>query len=85
MLTEIETMRQEEVQRLLLHADAYAFGMLVMEILTGFYPVVVYKNGRQVKLDDANVESGKLWNVVGIHDRAGVSRASEFGVEEGGR
>ena len=45
--------------------------------------VVVYKNGRQVKLDDANVESGKLWNVVGIHDRAGVSRASEFGVEEG--
>ena len=76
-------MQQEEVQRLLLHADAYAFGMLVMEILTGYYPIVLYRDGKQARLDDANVELGKLWNVVGVHDRAGLSCKSEFGVEEG--
>ena len=55
ILIEIEEMEPEEVQRLLLHVDAYALGLLISEILTGCFPVNVYKNGVAKELTDANV------------------------------
>lgn len=54
-------MKPEEVQRLLLHADAYAFGMLVIEILTGYFPLLRYKDGDKKTLTNTNVElEGKV-------------------------
>ena len=55
ILIEIEEMEPEEVHRLLLHADAYALGLLKSESLTGCFPVNVYKNGVAKELTDANV------------------------------
>ena len=55
ILIEIEEMEPEEVHRLLLHADAYALGLLISEILTGCFPVNVYKHGVAKELTDANV------------------------------
>ena len=46
------------MHRLLLHADAYAFGLLTSEILTGCFPVNVYKGGDVRELTDANVGLG---------------------------
>ena len=58
ILTDIGSMEADEVHRLLLHADAYAFGLLTSEILTGCFPVNVYKGGDVRELTDANVGLG---------------------------
>ena len=83
ILVEVETMDANEVHRIMLHADAYAFGLLVSEILTGCIPESVYKDGVKRYLDICNVGLKKGWNVVGNDDGDGLSISGEFSVEEG--
>ena len=45
----------EEIQRCLEYADVYAFGVLVSEILTGYYEVKAYKDDKSVAISKYSV------------------------------
>ena len=48
-------MDPEELRRILIHADVFAFGVLISEILTGCSECKMYKGDKESALDNISV------------------------------